>query len=133
MMYKFIVSFVVLLTGGAVAQDAQFNCKNPQYQQEMNYCAYQEFLREDAKLNAAYGLAVTSTKQTDSYQELDQRGAEHALREAQRAWITYRDNACIAEGYLFHNGSMEPLMVSVCKSRLTRERTEGLRLLSEMN
>lgn len=132
-MYRFILVFVVMFSGNVAAQNAAFNCKNPQYQQEMNYCAHQEFLHEDEKLNAVYGLAVISTKATDSYQEPDQRGAEQALREAQRAWIVYRDNACVAEGYVFHNGSMEPLMVSVCKSRLTRERTEGLRLLSEMN
>ena len=132
-MFRFILVLAVLVASGAVAQDTPYNCKNPQYQQEMNYCAHQEFLREDGKLNAAYGLAVTSTKATDSYQEADERGAEQALRTAQRAWIVYRDNACVAEGYVFHGGTLEPLMVSVCKSRLTRERTEGLRLLTEMN
>ena len=132
-MYRFILVVAVLMSGGAMAQDSLYNCKNPQYQQEMNYCAHQGFLVADEKLNAAYGLAVASTKATDSYQEPGQRGAETALRDAQRAWIIYRDNACIAEGFAFHGGSMEPFIISTCKLRLTRERTEGLRMLAEMN
>ena len=46
-MYRFMLIFTLLITGGAMAQE--YNCKNPQYQQEMNYCAYQSFLFEDEK------------------------------------------------------------------------------------
>ena len=32
------------------AQDPQWNCENPQAQQEMNYCAARDFERADAGL-----------------------------------------------------------------------------------
>lgn len=125
------LSLVVLV--GSVAQEQNYNCKNPQYQQEMNYCAYQDFLVADEKLNVVYRLAIAATKMMDGYYEGDQQGAEQALREAQRAWVIFRDKACEVEGFVSRGGTMEPLLVSSCKAHLTEQRTEGLRWLSEVN
>ena len=55
------------------------------------------------------------------------------LRDAQRAWITYRDLACAAESTLVRGGSMEPLMYYSCLERETRSRTESLRIFGETN
>ncbi len=118
---------------GSVAQEQNYNCADPQYQQEMNYCAYQDFLVADEKLNAVYGLAIAAAKKMDGYYEGNQQGAEQALREAQRAWVIFRDKACEVEGFVSRGGTMEPLLVSSCKARLTEQRTEGLRWLSEVN
>ena len=85
------------------------------------------------KLNVAYRAAIEEAQKIDSYLMEDERGAENALREAQRAWVVFRDKACEAEGYVAHLGTMEPLLVSSCKAQLSRTRAEGLLWFSTIN
>lgn len=117
--------------GAAQAQD--WNCDAPDKlpQLGMNYCAYQEWQAADVELNAKYKRAVAAMKRLDADLPANQKGAFKSLREAQRAWITFRDKACEAEGYLFRGGSMEPLIVSGCKALLTQQRTKSLGFLIE--
>lgn len=109
---------------GAAAQEP--DCSNPLTQRDMNHCAYLAWQAADGDLNDTYGWAREVAAGWEP-------GAGDALRDAQRAWITYRDAACAAEGWLFHGGSMEPLIVHSCMENLTRRRTEDLRALYEMN
>lgn len=111
----------------AFAQD----CNDPQTQNEMNACAQLEWEEADRKLNDAYKLARSAMRQLDSDLPSDMVGAEIALRDAQRAWITFRDAACEAEGFQFRGGSMEPLIVITCMSNLTQRRTGDLLGLTE--
>jgi uncharacterized protein YecT (DUF1311 family) len=62
----------------------------------------------------------------DSDLPASQRGAEIALRDAQRAWITFRDQACVAEAYSWRGGSGEPMIYASCQESLTRRRVEDL-------
>ena len=57
------------------------------------------------------------------------RGAVVNLRAAQRAWITFRDAACAAEGYQMHGGSAEPMVIYGCRARLTEARLADLQYL----
>ena len=118
------------LAGVAHAQDV--NCDNPMAQQEMNFCAVQDFNASDAELNEIYPQARAQMREIDSALPDDLKGAEEALLQAQRAWIAYRDLACEAEGYSFRGGSMELLIVATCKDDLTRRRTQDLKSLFEM-
>ena len=123
------LAFALLLA----AQDPEWNCENPQVQQEMNYCAGQDFERADAELNAAYRTAIadaqTADRQEQGYRvEGDNRpGEEASLREAQRAWVTFRDAHCRLQGYEARGGSMEPMLYEGCRATLTRARTADLR------
>lgn len=109
----------------AAAQEV--DCANAMAQAEMNMCSYQEWQAADAGLNAAYKEAMALLKQWDADLPKDEQGAATALQEAQRAWITYRDNACEAEGFAMHGGTAEPLLVNGCLTVLTNERTAHLR------
>ncbi|TXH96313.1 MAG: DUF1311 domain-containing protein [Pseudorhodobacter sp.] len=60
----------------------------------------------------------------------DERGAADLLRKGQKAWISFRDDACAAEGYVMHGGSAEPMLVYGCMARLTEARAEDLRLIA---
>ena len=55
-----------------------------------------------------------------------ERGGAAALKEAQRAWISFRDKACEVEGYAMKGGSAEPLLVYGCMRQLTEDRTGQL-------
>jgi uncharacterized protein YecT (DUF1311 family) len=106
-------------------------------QQPMNQCAYRDFLIADQELNVQWKITAEAIKARDTdfavYAESDNRpGWFESLREAQRAWLRYRDAHCRVDGYTARGGSMEPMLVSFCKTHLTRQRTEQLRQLAEM-
>ena len=55
--------------------------------------------------------------------------AEETLRNAQRAWIPFRDRACEAESLAARGGTMQNQLYLMCLTRLTTRRTEDLRSL----
>ncbi|MFN7224250.1 MAG: lysozyme inhibitor LprI family protein [Paracoccaceae bacterium] len=119
-----LATFGVVIWSGAGAQIA--DCDNAMTQSQMNTCAALDFEMADSDLNAAYGMARGAMKRLDDQLDADLRGAETTLRDAQRAWITFRDAACAAEGFQMRGGSAEPLLVYGCMSRLTSQRARDL-------
>jgi len=99
-------------------------------QMEMTFCAEQDWIAADEDLNAAWPPAMERMRALDEDQPEDLKGAAEALRAAQRAWVSYRDLACTAEGYQVRGGSMEPMVIYACRARLTEARTEELQALS---
>jgi len=125
---------LAMLMAAASANEPQWNCEDPGPQQEMNYCAHQDYLVADAALNAQWKKTAAAMKQydADGFAADDGRpGYFDTLLEGQRAWLKYRDTHCASEGYMFRFGSMEPFMDSSCKAGLTRDRTEQLKMLAE--
>ena len=125
---------VVLLLAAAAPADGgpDRDCADPQVQQAMNYCAAQDFHKADAKLNTQWKQTATEMKRRDAEwgDNYDERpGYFDTLLASQRAWLKYRDAQCDMEGYQFRGGTMEPLMVATCRTRLTEQRTM---LLHEM-
>ncbi len=117
---------LALLVLGSAAQAQTPGCADPQTQIEMNACAEREWQAADRALNEAYGQARAAMRRLDADFPQEARGAEAALREAQRAWITFRDAACAVEGWPMRGGSAELLLIHGCLARLTRQRTEDL-------
>lgn len=117
------------LTLPAAAQEV--DCANAMAQVDLNACAYQDWEAADADLNAAYKRAMALLQDWDANLLAAEQGGAQALKEAQRAWITFRDKACEAEGYAFKGGSAEPLLVYGCMRVLTEERTAHLTSMVE--
>jgi uncharacterized protein YecT (DUF1311 family) len=113
-----------LFTTAATAQE--IDCANAMTQVDMNQCAYEDWIAADEDLNLAYGEVMGLLNQWDADLPADEQGGTDALRDAQRAWITFRDKACEAEGYAMKGGSAEPLLVYGCMRMLTQERTAHL-------
>lgn len=114
--------------------DPEWNCDDPQFQQEMNWCAAQEFRVADEALNLQWSMTSAEMKRRDAaWSEGDDGRPGHfaTLLEAQRAWLAYRDAHCRSEAYAFRGGSMEPLMDATCKTAMTQKRTEELQALVE--
>lgn len=114
----------VLAASPALAQD--YDCATTEIQQEMNACAEEDWLAADEYLNEAYSVAMEAMKDIDADLPKAEQGAAVHLRNGQRAWITYRDATCAAEGYAMHGGSAEPLLIYGCYARLTAVRSEEL-------
>ena len=115
------------------ASAQQIDCTNPQTQIDMTQCADQEYKAADARLNAAYGPAIDYMASIDASLDPAEQGAQAALRDGQRAWMTFRDATCAAEGYMVHGGSMEGMVVVQCNTRLTLARAADLEAMQPMN
>lgn len=123
-----------LLLAAAPPPNPNWNCEHPQVQQEMNWCAAQEYERADTALNAQWRETAAAMKERDATLDSsrDTRpGYFETLLAAQCAWLEYRDAHCRSAGYSARGGSLEPLLVGTCKAELTEERTEQLRNLIE--
>jgi uncharacterized protein YecT (DUF1311 family) len=128
MIFALLLATALQASLDARARDA--HCRDPQTQADMNFCAEIDFERADAALNAAWREAIAAARTADrEIDRSDQRPTEEAkMREAQRAWLIFRDAQCTVEGYdEARGGSMEPMIYSGCQARLTRERTAQLR------
>lgn len=86
-------------------------------QTELNQCAGAELKQTDAAMNAAYG------------QLMKQIGpkARESLRDAQKAWLPFRDKSCALEALGSEGGSIQPMVLAGCLAKLTTERTEALK------
>jgi uncharacterized protein YecT (DUF1311 family) len=119
------VAFALLAAQGPTA-----DCRDPQTQIEMNACATLDFGQADRALNAAWPRAIASARAADSEidRSYDRRPTSEAkLREAQRAWIAFRDAHCTWQAYgEARGGSMEPASYDACRATLTRERIRQL-------
>jgi uncharacterized protein YecT (DUF1311 family) len=119
------------------AQEPDVNCRDPQTQTEMTICARQDFERADAELNAVYRTAIASAQAADrEWAEIqrnggggrgDEPGEEASLREAQRAWLSFRQAHCRLESYEARGGTMEPMLYGMCMANVTRARAAELR------
>lgn len=118
----------------AFAQNPDWNCDDPQAQQEINYCSDLDYRAADEELNKVYKKALKSQQELDKLNgEIDPAyvGAEKALKKAQRAWIDYRDGHCEGNGYQAAGGSMQPQLILGCLTGLTNNRIKELKELTE--
>src|SRR4051794_8272733 len=84
------------------ARAREYHCSDPQAQMDMNMCAGIDFERADAELNGAWREAIAAARAADREidRQSDRRPTEEAkMREAQRAWLVFRDAQCTIEGY----------------------------------
>lgn len=129
---RFITCCALTLGLGTTSALAQnLDCTNPQTQIEMTGCAAQAYEYADDDLNLAYGIAMDHARRIDQGLSTDALPAASALRDAQRAWIPFRDLACTTESLVARGGSMQNMLYYICLERLTRQRTEDLRLFGE--
>ena len=115
----------------------EIDCEEPITQQEMNWCAHQDFLAADAELNKQWKLTSAQVKDQDrAYGDAtngENPGYFQTLLEGQRAWLKYRDAHCASHGNMIGGGSMAPLIINSCKTRLTKLRSTELGILIGMD
>jgi len=126
-----LIAVLLCLPCTAFAQET-IDCDLNGPQIELNQCAYEDYQAADAELNDVYKKAVAALKEMDSYQEPKDQIGVKTLKEAQRAWITYRDLACEAEAFTFFGGTAAPMVHSGCMAAITRARTEDLRRIADI-
>ncbi|SHG80847.1 Protein of unknown function [Cognatiyoonia sediminum] len=119
---------------GEAASFCMDNTEGGQSTFGMQNCLIQEMQIWDELLNEAYGDARATAKSLDAadletFPEYAVR--ETQVRDAQRAWITYRDANCAMDYGLWGSGSMRVIWGAECLLRMTAERTFELRIYAD--
>ncbi|WP_431300045.1 lysozyme inhibitor LprI family protein [Tabrizicola sp. BL-A-41-H6] len=122
-MTRLAALFIVL---AAPVAGQEVDCTAAITQMEMNYCAEQDWSKADTGLNQAYQMAMADLKQALAERPEDLTKETTLLRDAQRAWIAFRDANCAVAGYPMRGGSAEPLLIYACLRGMTLARTEDL-------
>ncbi|SDQ22836.1 lysozyme inhibitor LprI family protein [Pseudovibrio sp. Tun.PSC04-5.I4] len=90
------------------------SCIGDSYQNNrMIYCAVQEYMVWDQRLNAAYQAIM----------KLASFNVKSSLKSAQRSWIEFRDETCSANALIYEGGSHASLAMSVCMGDQTAVRS----------
>jgi uncharacterized protein YecT (DUF1311 family) len=97
-------------------------------------CYAAEFKAADQDLNHIYRAALVALEKdlddahttTDNDHAAFDTRAISALKDAQAAWVKYRDLQCAAAGQQFQGGTIEPAIVSRCMTITTRHRIEEI-------
>ena len=136
----FLLLFSPAVLSAQQTSEPQNPCEErPVSQRQMNDCATFEYRRTDALLNRVYSKAVQymaddlarAQKARDQRQMKYEQTAETSLKEAERAWLSYRDIQCKAAGQQYEGGSMSPMIYSQCLTTLTEHRIADLRSIYE--
>lgn len=111
---KTICISVMMLLGLCSAAAAE-DCANAADQATMSMCAAEDFKAADEKLN-------------NQYKEIEARLADDAdakglLVAAQRAWVAFRDAECTFQTSGSADGSIYPMLNSMCMASLTADRS----------
>ncbi len=109
---KIIFFFSILLI--SVSAFSKDECGYTQF--ELNKCAGDKFRIYDAELNRLYKIQM-------DYLETSE--AKEALKNAQLAWIKFRDAACAYEAP-YHRGSMWGMQLGLCKAHHTKARIKNM-------
>jgi len=118
-------TLVLLGINGLEAQagDPDINCANAINTIEMKYCADLDHKREDKRLNEVYKRLMGG---------LDKQG-QKILREAQRAWIPYRDKNCSLHADSMRGGTGSGLLFLSCMAEMTSSRADELEMMEGMH
>lgn len=108
---------IALVGGHPVHAQTTRDGTEAQTQSGMNAAAARDFEVADEALNAAWASAKSFA---------DAIGQGQALLEAQRQWLAYRDAACTVQASPFAGGSIQPMALSNCLTKVTEDRTAML-------
>ena len=140
-MTRFGPVFVVLAgcaaawSGAAAAGDSVADCAAATTTVDMIACAQADYEAADGDLNETYKLAMDwlGAMSADGGVPDGFPDPRAALREAQLAWIAYRDRNCAWHYALAMGGTVRSLYQIGCLTEMTRARTEELRRMTEPN
>lgn len=123
-----VISTVCALAPFASATAAEeWICDKAMSNAETRQCADREYRKHDAELNRLYKkLLQDAAGQGDVQQGYGVPPLE-ALKQAQRAWVAFRDANCHWKSTSFYGGSGQSVIMSTCLAIATRDRVEELK------
>ena len=92
-------------------------CADAQSQAEMNTCWGKEYKAADVKLNQTYQDFMSKLDESEKLQ----------LKNAQLAWLKYRDANCEFVADQYKGGTMRPMIAAICLADVTNARLNELK------
>src|SRR5437870_1768229 len=92
-------------------------CAKAQSQAEMNDCWGREYRAADTVLNQVYRQLVSMLDDEEKSQ----------LKEAETAWLKYRDLDCDFVSDQYKGGTIRPMIHGLCLADVTKNRTTELK------
>jgi uncharacterized protein YecT (DUF1311 family) len=115
-----------LAVSRAVAED--IDCNNVRNTVESNFCAEKDYKTADDKLNGVYQTVIQHIAEGGQEPPYDRASWDKAMRDAQRAWIAFRDADCKgAVPMEWSGGTGTSAAVLVCMTEKTEARTKDLK------
>lgn len=108
-----LVALPLFAFAPASAQSAAPDCSSAPNTLAMNACYKARHDAADAMLNERYRTLMARLGTED----------QARLRDAQRAWVAFRDKQCAFETASHATGSIYPVLVTTCLTELTQART----------
>lgn len=121
---KIIPLFLFFISFALQASDV---CYNVQLSEQIFLCSKKTFENSDIELNKTYKTVLSTVrKEYNSQPDLKTEFVEK-IKNAQKAWITFRDTNCVVYSFQIDESSQayETSMYS-CKNDMTRRRIEEL-------
>jgi uncharacterized protein YecT (DUF1311 family) len=92
-------------------------CEDAQTQADMNICWGNEYKKADAKLNQTYQQLAAMLDDDEKAQ----------LKNAENAWLKYRDTNCEFVADQYKGGSIRPMIAAICLADVTSNRATELK------
>jgi uncharacterized protein YecT (DUF1311 family) len=137
---------LILLISAALAATAAEDARHSQWsdkeekqcfdtaitQTAMTGCADAAYRRADARMSAQWLKTAAAFKRMDQESKRTPwpTKAFESLLQGQRAWLTYRDATCRAQGMVNAGGTIAPMNELLCRAGITDLRTKELFELS---
>jgi uncharacterized protein YecT (DUF1311 family) len=115
-MYKLLLLWAAVAASAAVAAAEEPCAPGTRDQADVNECSTQRYKAADALLNRAYREVTAALNPTQLAK----------LKNAQRAWIGFRDANCESQAFDYLKGSLYTSVYNNCLSALTELRTSEL-------
>ena len=117
----------------SLAADPPFDCINRKTQSDMNVCSFRDYLRSDIELNQVWGQVTASRRGSSPPSRINPKSEFGMLRDAQRAWLIYREKHCDGLGKRYDGGTIQSLVIGSCLSEITKLRISELKYLLDDN
>lgn len=119
-----VIAFLVVSLSAGSAQ--ALDCANAITTPEINECASIEKDKVEAKLNDTYKKALAFLDNSDPLIKEDAAKAKAKLKEAQRAWIKFRETDCDAIYSFNASGTMRTVLWIGCMQSHAEQRINEL-------
>jgi uncharacterized protein YecT (DUF1311 family) len=116
---KLLFGLLVILIGVSISVSGQKTkpCADAITQADMNICWGNEYKKADAALNKTYQQLAAKLDDDEKAQ----------LKNAETAWLKYRDANCEFVADQYKGGSIRPMIAAICLADVTNNRTAELK------
>jgi uncharacterized protein YecT (DUF1311 family) len=112
-----LIALLVMSVSVADQKPKPKPCEDAQTQADMNICWGNEYKKADAALNKTYQQLAAKLDDDEKTQ----------LKNAENAWLKYRDANCEFVADQYKGGSIRPMIEAMCRADVTSNRTTELK------